>query len=81
MAPEDVERGLLPRLSRVVEVVLKPKTNADAGTMKGALVATQAWLEAHQLEGDFKAVPLDPPSDPDDARAVADLRVYRFVCQ
>ncbi|MEZ0228092.1 MAG: hypothetical protein ACAI25_05660 [Planctomycetota bacterium] len=59
MTPEDTERDLLPRLCRVVEVTLKAKTNADQATMKNALVATQAWLEAHQLDGDFKAVPLD----------------------
>ncbi len=59
MSPEQLERDLLPRLSRVVEVTLKDKTKADAATMKNALVAAQAWLEAHQLEGDFKAVPLD----------------------
>jgi hypothetical protein len=29
----------------------------------------------------FQAVPLAPPPDPDDARAVADVRLYRFVCQ
>ena len=38
-------------------------------------------VAAHEPGSDcFQAVPLDPPSDPDDARAVADLRVYRFVC-
>jgi hypothetical protein len=59
MSPEEVERALLPRLSRVVEVALKDKTKADAATLKNALVAAQAWLEGHQLDGDFKAVPLD----------------------
>jgi hypothetical protein len=59
MTPVEIERELLPRLSRVVEVTIKDKTKADALTMKNALLATQAWLEAHQLEGDFKAVPLD----------------------
>jgi hypothetical protein len=59
MKPEDMERELLPRLARVVEVTLKDKTKADAVTMKNALVATQAWLEGHQLEGDVKAVPFD----------------------
>jgi hypothetical protein len=59
MAFEDVERGLLPRLARVVEVTLKDKTKADQPTMKNALIAVQAWLEAHQLEGDVKSVPLD----------------------
>jgi hypothetical protein len=29
----------------------------------------------------FQQVPLDPPTDPDDARAVADVRLYRFVCR
>ena len=59
MKPDEVERELLPRLARVVEVTLKDKTKADAATMKNALIAVQAWLEGHQLEGDFKAVPLD----------------------
>jgi len=56
---QDRELELLPRLSRVVDTALRAKTNADAATIKNALVAAQAWLEAHQLDGDFKAVPLD----------------------
>lgn len=58
MTPEETERTLLPRLARVVEVTLK-RASGDAAAMKGALTAAQAWLEGHQLDGDFKAVPLD----------------------